>query len=359
MHWFSFHLADFAFSFLSILFEGVPFLLLGAVISGTVEVFLPPQALTRLLPKNPVAAVFLSGLLGGIFPMCECGAVVVIRRFLAKGLPVSCAVTYMLAAPIVSPLVAISTFAAFRAQSPWVMMPLRLSLGYLIAVAAGLLVQRLPLASVLQTKVIESMPGRKENDSRGNKASTTSPMNPEIGGEPGTDVALTSAAHSRSGLRIAVDTGGDGAINSEWIGQSAWSSVWTKLLRVIHSATADFLDVALFFVIGAAIAATFNTAVDQTVIQPLAGNSPLAILTLMGLAGAMALCSSTDAFIAASFITFPFTAKLAFLVFGPVFDVKLFFLYGLVYRRKFIVSLAIGLFVTIALICMRLSGFGL
>jgi len=123
----------------------------------------------------------------------------------------------------------------------------------------------------------------------------------------------------------------------------------------VRAATSDFLDVALFFVIGATVAATFNTAVDQAVVQPMAGNSVLAILIMMGLAGAMALCSSTDAFIAASFTAFPFAAKLAFLVFGPVFDAKLYFLYGLVYRRKFIVLLAVGLFVAIALMCLRIS----
>ena len=83
------------------------------------------------------------------------------------------------------------------------------------------------------------------------------------------------------------------------------------------------------------------------------------ILVMMAMAGAMALCSSTDAFIAASFIAFPFAAKLAFLVFGPVFDVKLFFLYGLVFRRRFIVLLALGLFVSIALLCLRISTLGL
>ena len=310
MSWFSFHFSDFAFSFLSILFEGVPFLLIGSVISGAVEVFLPPQALTRLLPKNPMAAVFLTGLMGCIFPMCECGAVVVIRRFLSKGLPVSCAVTYMLAAPIVSPLVALSTFAAFRAQSPWVMTSLRLVLGYLVAVTVGLVVQRLPLGTVLQPKMLGALP--------------QSPR--------------------RTGLQIASAT--EGAVSNGLVGGA---------LRMVRAATADFLDVALFFVIGAAVAATFNTAVDQGVIQPLAGNSLASILVMMALAGAMALCSSTDAFIAASFITFPFSAKLAFLIFGPVFDVKLFFLYGLVFRRKFIVLLAIGLFVAIALLCLRIS----
>ena len=326
MGWFSFHFSDFAFSFLSILFEGIPFLLLGSVISGLVEAFVPPQLLTKLLPKNAKAAVLLSGLLGLVFPMCECGSVVVIRRFLAKGLPVSCAVTYMLGAPIVSPVVALSTFAAFRGQSPWVMTSLRLTLGYLIAVAVGLIVQRLPLGQVLQRNVIESIANR--------------------------------AKPARRTVRITSEPCGDELENGDEAMRSKpnWGS---KLMDAVRAASSDFLDVALFFVIGATIAATLNTAVNQAVIQPLATNSILATLSMMVLAAALALCSSTDAFIAATFVAFPFSAKLAFLVFGPVFDVKLFFLYGLVFRRKFVIALAIGLFVVVALICLRMSVLGL
>src|SRR3954466_5189442 len=148
MPWFHFSPSDFALSFLSVLFEGIPFLLLGSLISGLVDVFVSSERLSKILPKNPLAAVLLSGLLGLIFPMCECGSVVVIRRFIRKGLPLSCAVTYMLAAPIVSPSVALSTYAAFKGQSPGLMTSLRLSIGFLIAVAVGLIVQKLRVGSV-------------------------------------------------------------------------------------------------------------------------------------------------------------------------------------------------------------------
>ena len=75
----------------------------------------------------------------------------------------------------------------------------------------------------------------------------------------------------------------------------------------------------------------------------------------MLLAFVVAVCSTSDAFIAATFTAFPFPARLAFLVFGPVFDLKLMFLYSLVFRRRFVLALGVGLFVLIALICIRLS----
>ncbi len=118
MTWFHFDPQSFAFSFLSVLFESVPFLLLGALISGLIEVFVPARWMTGILPRKAFPAVLISALLGLVFPMCECGVVPVIRRLMKKGLPVSCAVTYLLASPVVNPITAISTFAAFRGQQP-------------------------------------------------------------------------------------------------------------------------------------------------------------------------------------------------------------------------------------------------
>ena len=231
-------------------------------------------------------------------------------------------------------VVALNTFAAFRAQNPWVMTSLRLVLGYAIAVGAGLIVRRFPLASVLQPGVIDALP----------ESTTASPSRQGVDSVDAVELAGGAAAR-RTGLRVSASPGTSEPVSG--------------LVRVIRATASDFLDVALFFVIGAAVAAVVNTAVDQGVIQPLAKNSLAAILIMMGLAGAMALCSSTDAFIAATFTAFPFTAKLAFLVFGPVFDVKLFFLYALVFRRKFILLLAVGLFLAVALVCLRLSGLAL
>ena len=316
MPWFSFQFNDFAFSFLSILFEGVPFLLLGSLISGFVDVFVSSERVSRMLPKNETGAVFLSGLLGLVFPMCECGSVIVIRRFLKKGLPLSCAVTYMLGAPIVSPIVAFSTFAAFKGQNPFEMTALRLGIGFAIAVGVGLIVRRIPRAMLLTPAALGESP-----------------------------------AHQRAGLSVATAPGEA----QDFAALAVSSRPAKKVLLAIQSATADFLDVAFFLIIGAAITAVFNTAVNQAIILPYATNPPVAILVLMGLAATLALCSTTDAFIAATFASFPFAAKLAFLLFGPVFDVKLFWLYGLIFRRRAVMMLGTGLFLVIAFICWILS----
>ena len=311
MSWFTFHFQDFSYSFLSILFEGIPFLLLGSVLSGIIEVFVSAETLARLLPKRMSAAIVVSGLLGAIFPMCECGSVAVIRRFIRKGLPVPCAVTYMLAAPIVNPIVAISTFAAFRGQSPWTMVGLRLLLGFLIAVLVGFVARQFKFERWLQPDVLATIPQKRKR-----------------------------------GLQIASSPLADNEIVA--------SSGRQRMERIVRTATSDFLDVTFFLVIGAAIAAVFNTAVSQAIIQPMAQSPSLATFALMLLALLLSLCSTTDAFVAASFVTFPAVAKLAFLVIGPMFDLKLFFLYGVLFKRRLVIALGVGLFAVIALICIQI-----
>src|SRR3954451_18251155 len=105
---------DFIICFTSILYEAMPFIVLGAVIAGVLEEVVPQQLIARIVPKNKYLAIGMSALLGLIFPMCECGIVPVMRRLLRKGLPLSCCTAYLLAGPIINVVVIISTAVAFQ-----------------------------------------------------------------------------------------------------------------------------------------------------------------------------------------------------------------------------------------------------
>jgi uncharacterized membrane protein YraQ (UPF0718 family) len=310
MSWFTFSWQSFLFSFLGLAFEGLPFVLVGSLISGGIAAFVPSHVITRLLPKNAFLATMISGLLGLVFPVCECGIVPIIRRLINKGLPVSCGVTFMLASPIVNPIVAFSTIAAFRGQDPWMVMGTRLILGYLVAVAVGLILRNVKPGDILREGAV-SIPGRKR------RAFTVSPL-PDAGNA---------------------------------------ASLSQKVIAAIRMACDDFIDTAIYFMIGAAVAATFNTAVNQAIIQPLATNTTLSTLSMMVISVVLTLCSTSDAFIAATFVTFPIVSRIAFMVFGPMFDLKLFFLYSVLFKKRFVLYLGIGLFVVIGLICSRLLPF--
>jgi uncharacterized protein len=293
---------DFALAFLSILFEGAPFILLGTLISGFIDIYLPAGTMDRFLPKNRKLAVLVSGLLGALFPVCECAVVPVIRRLLGKGLPLGCALSYMLAAPIVNPITALSTWKAFQGQAPWAMTGGRMLLGYLIAVAVGLIVSRISLHRVLR----KSLADKVQDDSA-------------ILFTPVKQIAQQSSAPRAEDSR---------------------------LIAAMRSAQKDFVDVGIYFTIGVAITALFNTGIAPGAIwlDSLAGNPAAAPAALMALAFILSLCSTSDAFIAATLAKFTWGAKLAFLVFGPMLDVKLIFLYQSVLRRKFILVMALSIF---------------
>ncbi len=318
---------DFALAFLSILFEGAPFILLGTLISGFIDVYLPAGTMDRFLPKNRNLAVIVAGLMGAVFPVCECAVVPVIRRLVKKGLPMSCGLTYMLAAPIVNPITALSTWKAFQGQGPMLMTSSRLLIGFLMAVAVGLIVSRLPMASVLKARMIASL--RKESD-----------PSPEAADHEG----HVHAAHSDPEACCGHDhPAGHSHSHSHAPGSGS------RLVAACRSSMKDFVEVGVYFTIGVAITALFNTGIapgaewlDTLATQPVA--APAA---LMALAFILSLCSTSDAFIAATLDKFSWGAKLAFLTYGPMMDVKLIFLYQTVLRKRFIIWLAVGLFVAI------------
>lgn len=303
--WFQFSAEDFSYAFISVLLEGVPFILLGTLVAGVIDQFLPSKTMVRFLPRNAFLGICLSAAMGLFFPMCECGVVPVIRRLIAKGLPVSNAVAYMLAAPIVNPIVAVSTYAAFRGQAAAEFTFLRLGLGFFVAVVAAFAVHNLTVGKVLRREVIES-----------------ATLQPDAGG-----------------------------VDMRPFGR--------RLVGALESGVRDFLDVMVYFVLGVGVASVFSTAVNQEIIIPLALNEWTAVGSMMVLAGILSLCSTSDAFIAATFTAFPGTAKLAFLVFGPMMDLKLLFIYSAVFRKLFVAGLAVGLFVFIGLICVRLGVLGI
>ncbi|MFM2297183.1 MAG: hypothetical protein RL117_890 [Verrucomicrobiota bacterium] len=323
---------DFAFAFLSILFEGAPFILLGTLISGFIDIYMPPGMMDRFLPKNKTLAVIVAGLMGAVFPVCECAVVPVIRRLVRKGLPVSCALTYMLAAPIVNPITALSTWKAFTGPMvSWqgdslsaqvLMTSSRLSLGLVVAVVLGLVVARMPMVWILRKRLVDEMQGDAVSP---NKKSCKKQKSVHVCTHEG-------CGHDHHEHHVhAADAGA------------------ARLVAAFRSAIKDFVDVGVYFSIGVVITALFNTGVapGATWLDGLASREIIAPSALMVLAFILSLCSTSDAFIAATLDKFTYGAKLAFLVFGPMLDLKLIFLYQTVLRRKFIFWMACGLFVSI------------
>ncbi len=337
---------DFAFAFLSILFEGAPFILLGTLISGFIDIYMPPGMMDRFLPKNKFLAVLMAGLLGAVFPVCECAVVPVIRRLVKKGLPVSCALTYMLAAPIVNPITALSTWKAFTGpvmmiygetvQANLVMTVSRMGLGFLVAVLLGWIVASIPMVWVLRKRLVDElkndMPDHKAGE-HGHACCGDDHSGQHSHKHVESSHACCEHDHSHEHIHAHKPDGSQ------------------RIVAAMRSAIKDFVDVGVYFSIGIAITALFNTGIAPGAawLDSIANRQILAPSALMVLAFILSLCSTSDAFIAATLDKFTYGAKLAFLVLGPMLDLKLLFLYQTVLRKKFILWMAVGLFITILL----------
>lgn len=272
--------------FLSIVYEALPFIILGAVIAGFLEELVPQRLLAKLLPKNRVVAIGLGGLLGLVFPMCECGIVPVMRRLLRKGLPLSCCVAYMLAGPIINVIVISSTFVAFaKHENGYAITVLRVVLGYLVAFGTALIVD---------------WQQRRHGNTLLNPIAIPKPTDNDDG-----------PAAPRSGSQ--------------------------RLGNITETALHDFTDILLFLILGAMLAAGVGLFVDRQSLAELSRSYPVvAIVAMMGAAVLLCLCSEADAFVAASFTTLAPAAKLSFLVLGPMMDIKLFLMYTRVFRFRLI-----------------------
>jgi uncharacterized protein len=113
-----------------------------------------------------------------------------------------------------------------------------------------------------------------------------------------------------------------------------------RLDVLVATAQHDLLQAGGFLIVGAAVAATLQTVVPRDVVDAVAGAGPLSLVALAALAVVMAICSEADAFVAASLTQFSLSSRLAFMVVGPMVDVKLVALQTGTFGRGFALRFA-------------------
>jgi uncharacterized membrane protein YraQ (UPF0718 family) len=332
--------------FVSIVLEAIPFMLVGSLVGGFIEAFVSRERMAAWLPQKGWLTVCLAAAAGTIFPVCECAVVPVVRRLIGKGLPFSAAIAYLLGGPIVNPIVATSTALAYGFH--WPMVILRLGLGYWLAVLIGTLMGGLfrRAEAVKDTgDILGSNPS-----SCGCRHHILEP--PHKG--PSIDLKQASPEFLCQVEQADCGCGHSHRSPGGWMDKAG--------LAFSH-AMDDFSAVGHYLVIGAFIAALCQTYIDRSSFLGLTAAPVLSVVLMMLLAILLNLCSEADAFIAASFqglISIP--AQMAFLLTGPMLDLKLLLMYQSVFKRKAIVVLASLIFTAVLAISVVLeivAGIGL
>lgn len=316
-------LTTFATIFLGIFIEAAPFLLLGSLASGLVEVFISKDDMARVVPRNLIGATIVGGLMGFVFPVCECGVVPLVRRLFNKGIPISMGVAFLLAAPIINPVALASTYAAYGFGE---MLMLRFSMGLLVATSIGLLFSLNPRPlSILRPGSIPAFAGASPQASQKTQKHL---KNQPKHIEKMNLVQVKQPMHQRvqMALRFASD---------------------------------DFFDMGKYLVIGSMLAAGMQTVVSQSTLTDLGSGPVSSVLTMQLLAFVLSVCSTVDAFISLAFRnTFTTGSILSFLVFGPMVDIKSTMMFLNVFNRKivlylillpFLMTLLIGIFINLNL----------
>jgi Predicted permeases len=294
-------LQTFKIIFISIILEALPFLLIGVLVSAILQAFVSDKLIGKLTPKHPIAGSLFGSLLGIVLPLCECGMIPIVRRLIRKGLPPYIGLTYIVAGPILNPVVVGATFAAFRTNRELAYS--RFYLAFLVSFGLGLLLYYF----------------MKSN-----------PMKAEA-----------NRHHLHHHDHHHGSTGG---------------SFMHKLAHTPGHAAEEFFDMGKFLLFGAFITAVLQSVISRSAIAAVADHDYGSQLFMMGLAYLLSLCSTSDAFVAASFNSlFPSTALLAFLVFGPMVDLKSTLMLLSVFRRKFVLAFILLLF---ALVWIGSIAFG-
>ncbi|WP_391119302.1 permease [Psychrobacillus sp. L3] len=265
--------------FISILIESLPFIMLAVIVSALIQVFVTDEMLAKVIPKNRFLSVLSASALGAVFPACECGIIPIARRLMAKGVPLHAAIAFMLTGPVINPVVLFSTYVAFG--NSWKMVLYRGGLSFVVAFIVGLILS-------FQFK------------------------------EPQLKHMLT---YQVSPQNIPLKR---------------------KVLGAFKHMVDEFFTVGKYLIVGALIAAAVQTYMKTSVLTSIGHGEYSSSLVMMGLAYIMSLCSSADAFVAASFrSTFSTGALVAFLVYGAKFDIKNTLMMLGVFKTKFVFFLFI------------------
>ena len=312
---------DIAIYFTTIMLEAIPFLLLGALISAIIEEFVSEERISKIIPKNRVLGSLVGIFLGLFIPACDCAVIPIAMRLKKKKVPTNVIVSFMLASPIISPVVLLSTFFAFGETEKMLLFGLempklfvyRTIFGILVALVVGIILDIICKDAVLKEEIYEHHHHHHDHEH------------------------IHTCNHHHEGCSCSNHEKETGLIG--------------RVRNIINIMYGDFMGIISYMAVGALLAATMQILLPISNIGGIVQNKYISTFIMMLLAFALSLCSTSDAFIARTFMnSLSKNSILAFILLGPMIDIKNTILLNKSFNKKFVIVLVASIFITVYLI---------
>lgn len=312
---------DISIIFISIIFESLPFLLLGALISSIIERFVSNDTITRIMPKNVILGSLMGILIGFFLPACDCAVIPVSKRLIKKKVPLNVSISFMLSSPIINPVVLLSTYYAFG-QTNIKLFWLRILFGIIIALVIGIIIGIIFKNKTIVTKDdsetcchhhIKSIKQKKELDD----------------------------------FFDLVEEESDDDIDD-------MSKIFkNNIVFIIKHTIIDTMDVFKYLIFGSLLASVIQVLLPQNFINLFSNSNVLSIILLMVFAYLISLCSTADSFIGKSLMShFSDVSILAYLLLGPMIDIKNTVVLLGNFNKKFVLTLISLIFIVVFMFCL-------
>lgn len=292
--------------FISIFFESLPFLLLGSLISSIIETYVSNEAIAKIIPKNKILGSIVGVCLGFFLPACDCAVIPVAKRLIKKKVPMNVAISFMLASPIINPVVLLSTHFAFYKTNPEIFWS-RFILGIIIALIIGV--------------IMDLIFGKK-------------------------DVIINSIDDNSCCCHDQEHE--EHHCYSHEHEEHAHHSIKSDFLSILRHTAYDMIEVVKYLMFGALIASFVQVLLPRSILKVFNSNQILSIIILMLFAYLISLCSTSDSFVGKTLLsTFSNNSIVAYLLLGPMIDIKnTMVLFGN-YKKSFVFTLITLIFVII------------
>ena len=300
--------------FISIFFESLPFLLLGSIISSIIECYISNDALARIIPKNKILGSIVGIIMGFFLPACDCAVIPVSKRLIKKKIPLNVAISFMLASPIINPVVLLSTYQAFYKTNPEIFW-YRLILGIIISLIIGTI-----MGIIFGNKEIITNNSEEDEHCHCHRTKV----------EKGFEDLLEEDEEECHCHRPKIHTFAN------------------DFVFIFKHAALDFFDVVKYLMFGALIASCVQVLLPRSILIIFRNNSILSIFILMLFAYLISLCSTSDSFVGRSLIsTFTKSSIIAYLLLGPMIDIKNTIVLLGNYKKSFVIALITMIFIFI------------